>query len=99
MPMARLDVGDFKIVNDHLGQRGDWSLGDFSGDGVVGFADFQILELNFGQHTTAPAQAAWDKCDRSVIGPHKTRCARCSASSRLPSREWFIAPRRTRALL
>jgi len=47
---GRVDVNDFKIVNDHMGQS-DVTLaqGDLTGDGIVNFNDFQVVEANFGK--------------------------------------------------
>jgi hypothetical protein len=44
-----VDTNDFAILMSHLNQTGTWTGGDFNGDGRIGFADFQVLELNFGQ--------------------------------------------------
>src|SRR5207244_12746798 len=44
-----VDTNDFAILMSHLNQAGMWTGGDFNGDGRIGFADFQVLELNFGQ--------------------------------------------------
>jgi hypothetical protein len=56
---------DKKIVLAHQGSAGDWTAGDFNGDRRVGFADYQILELNFGAVVAAappaPAGAAFDE--------------------------------------
>ena len=47
---GRVDVADFKIVNDHLGQTGLTRFeGDLNGDGKVTFTDFQVVEANFGK--------------------------------------------------
>jgi hypothetical protein len=53
---GRVDAADLRLVATRQSQAGGWTAGDFSGDGVVGFTDFQILELSFGN--TAPAAAA-----------------------------------------
>jgi hypothetical protein len=45
-----VDVADFEIVNDHMGQSGlTLAQGDVNGDGTVDFADFQMVEVNFGK--------------------------------------------------
>jgi hypothetical protein len=44
-----VDTADLKILLDNYGKAGDFKHGDFNGDGVVNFADFQILELSFGE--------------------------------------------------
>jgi hypothetical protein len=40
---------DFSILYGHLGRAGDRTSGDFDGDGRVSFADYQVLERNFGR--------------------------------------------------
>ncbi len=50
-----VDSIDFTTLLNHYNQPGGWGVGDFNGDGQVGFGDFQILELNFGK--TAPVMA------------------------------------------
>jgi hypothetical protein len=53
-----VNEADFVILYAHLNQPADWSTGDFTGDGVAGFKDFQILELNFGNVATTPSEPA-----------------------------------------
>jgi hypothetical protein len=61
-----VDTADFKLLYDHYGHAGDWSTGDFNGDGLVGFVDFQILELAFGNRAASGAVPVWDSAPVSL---------------------------------
>jgi parallel beta-helix repeat protein len=53
---GRVDTADFKIVLDNYNKPGDFRHGDFNHDGLVSFADYQILERAF--LTTLPPDPA-----------------------------------------
>jgi hypothetical protein len=48
-----VDRFDFATVLDHYGAFGGWEQGDFDLDGRVGFADFQLWQMNYGRALTA----------------------------------------------
>jgi hypothetical protein len=45
-----VDTADFDVLRAHLWGPGGRGEGDFDGNGIVNFTDFQILERNFGRH-------------------------------------------------
>ena len=44
---GKVDNNDLSILNAHYGKPGGWLQGDFNRDGVVGFGDYQLLQLNW----------------------------------------------------
>ena len=61
-----VDNTDLKTFLAHFGQPGTRTDGDFNGDGLVGFKDFQLLELNFGRHPPAVAAPNLDLAQLAV---------------------------------
>jgi hypothetical protein len=56
-----VDAEDFARLYANFGRAGaGWAEGDLNGDGVVSFADFQVLERGFGLSGTA-APPEWDQ--------------------------------------
>lgn len=47
-----VDLADYTVWRDNLGQTGIASVADASGDGVVGIEDYEIWQANFGQSNT-----------------------------------------------
>jgi hypothetical protein len=54
-----VDSKDFAVLMSHMDKPGDFAAGDFNGDGLVNFEDYQLLEGNFGLRSPglAPAPA------------------------------------------
>jgi hypothetical protein len=48
-----VDDADLAAVLGHMNRPGTFATGDFNADGLVDFADFQILERNFGKSVPA----------------------------------------------
>jgi autotransporter-associated beta strand protein len=66
----RVDNADFLALRDHFGKIGaTWTDGDFTGDGLVGFADYQALALNFGHSATSPQASFTPPTLDAVIVP------------------------------
>jgi hypothetical protein len=63
-----VDATDVATFLAHYGLAGTRAEGDFNSDGVVGFNDFQMLELNFGRHPPGVAAGAVDDAALAAFG-------------------------------
>lgn len=65
----RVDFGDFLILSGNFGESGNWSEGDFDGDGLIRFEDFLELSNHFGMTTAhAPANSVPEP-NFAIAGP------------------------------
>jgi hypothetical protein len=70
---GRVDDTDVATFLRHYGEdvtaAGGWALGDFNRDGRVGFADFQMMELNYGSAFSDAEQAEMSALGIAVPEP------------------------------
>ncbi len=67
---GRVDRMDLGIFFHHYGQSGTWEDGDFNGDGLVNFLDFQRLESNYGNDFSPADQAQMAAAGIAVPEPN-----------------------------